>query len=311
MTFLRGIALVLLALLCAPRGAAAGPCTASVTDLNFGTVSVRAGAINQTSGLLDIQCSGLLTISSVCVHFGPGSGGAGGNNSPRYMRNALGSALAYELRPTGLGAAFGTLNTIRVPLIIGALGIGGSAKVPVYGQIVSNSVSVGSGMYASTFSGPSNISISYGMITCDLLGGSDPVTAFTVSADVVPSCEVDVTSMNFGTIPSALAGPVDNQATVNVRCTSDTSYSISLDNGTGIGVTGPTGRKLRNLGHSLLYGLYQNAARSMPWGDQPGTTVSDVGAGSNQAFTIYGRIFGGQNARVGVYQDSVVVTINY
>ncbi|QIE45813.1 spore coat U domain-containing protein [Pseudohalocynthiibacter aestuariivivens] len=120
-----------------------------------------------------------------------------------------------------------------------------------------------------------------------------------------------MSALDFGVIGTTINSPVDAEARLNVRCTSNTSYMVTLDNGTGPGASGPTGRVMRNGARTLVYGLFQNAARSMPWGDQPGNSMSGVGQGNNQVFRIYGRIFASQSAGFGVYQDSVVVTVHY
>ncbi|QIE45812.1 fimbrial major subunit CsuA/B family protein [Pseudohalocynthiibacter aestuariivivens] len=137
-------------LLALPTGRAeAATCNATVTDIEFGTIAVRAGAVNQTSGNVRIECTALVSVVGVCLRFGPGSGGAGGGNNPRYMRNATGDTLAYQLRPLGNGAVFGTLNQIfvSVPVVLGT----GRVNVPIFADILSSGVDVDSGSYSSTF----------------------------------------------------------------------------------------------------------------------------------------------------------------
>lgn len=291
----------------ASAGSAAS-CSASVSDINFGNVSVRAGAVNQTSGIITVTCTGLLEpLTGACINFGPGSGGAGGGNSPRYMQRGDGALLNYQLRPLGNGGTFGTLNSmfVKPPLL------GGTISVPFYADITSQTVGVGTGSYSSTFSGTANVSLTYGVLACGLLGTTVPVPPFTVSAEVVPSCEIDVTTLSFGFISSSLNSPVDEAATVNVRCTSDTSYSVRMGLGTGPGVSDPAMRRMTSGSNTLAYGLYRDSARTQVWGDTPTTDVDANGMGSNQAFTVYGRIHPGQSPAPGNYSDSVVVTVNY
>ena len=307
---LRLASLVVLSWFFMVTSSSAASCSASVSNINFGDISVRAGAVNQTSGSLQVTCSGVLAgLYGVCVRFGPGSGGATGGNAKRFMRRGDGAILEYQLRPLGNGSVFGTLNEIflNVPILLGS----GTVSVPIYADITSQSVNVGSGSYGSTFSGPSDISLSYGLLTCGLAGTTVPVPQFTVSANVVPSCEIDVTALSFGYISGSLNSPVDEIATVNVRCTSDTEYSLRMDMGTGPGVTNPAMRRMSSAGDSLAYGLYRDSARSQPWGNTALTDVEANGLGSNQAFTVYGRIHAGQSPSVGYYSDSVVVTVNY
>ncbi len=297
-------------LLAAAHPAQAESCSAAISDINFGAVNVRAGAVNQTSGTIQITCTGaIVSAVGVCVRFGPGNGGAGSNNSPRYMRRGDGSILLYELRPNGNGNAFGTLNEIYalVPIILGS----GSVSVPFYADIVSTGVSVGTGSYSSVFSGAEDIELSYGIVNCNILGNTASVPSFEVSAEVVASCEIDVGTLNFGNISSSITQPVYAETAINVRCTDTTPYVLSLDMGGGSGVTDPANRKLSNGPYTLNYGLYSDGAHVQAWGNLPGNSVGGTGAGLNQVFSVYGRIHSGQSAFVGVYQDSVLVTVAY
>ncbi|MCG6903221.1 MAG: spore coat U domain-containing protein [Rhodobacter sp.] len=285
-------------------------CSASMSNINFGSISVRSGVTNSTSGTLQITCTdALATVAGVCVHFGPGSGGAGGSLSPRYMRRADNAALSYELRATGNGAAHPTWTSVylTIPILLGS----GSASLPVFADVTSSGVSTGTGYYSSVFSGVTHARVDYGVLSCDLVGQTAVPGSFTVSADVQSSCEVDASALNFGTVPQSVTAPIDREASLNVRCTAATDYSIRLDNGQGAGATGPTNRRLSFGGNTLAYGLYQNSARTQPWGDQPTNDVDAQGVGSNQTFSIFGRIHSGQTASPGLYSDAVTVTIEY
>ncbi len=299
-------ALLLACVVMTPRAAQAA-CTASVSNINFGSISVRSGANNRTSGTITVECRGeLLDVVGVCLTFGAGQGGASSGNNPRYMRGVNGETLSYQLRPLGYGEGFGVLEQIYVPVIT-LLG-SGSAQVPIYADITSRSVSVGSGSYSSTFSGSADISMRYGLVACDLPGKAATVPPFTVSANVVPSCELLVSPLAFGIISSSIQQPKDASSSITVRCTADTNYTVSL----GGGQSGDTANRiLRNGTETLSYGLFRDPGRSAPWGDTAGTRAAGYGTGTDNVFTVYGRIPAGQNAYVGVYTDNVVVTVNY
>lgn len=285
-------------------------CSALVSSVNFGLVSVRAGVNNTTSGTLQVSCSGALVATvGTCVTFGPGGGGASGGNSPRLMRRADGATLAYELRSGGNGPAFGTLGSVflLVPIVLGS----GSVTLPIYGDITSNTVGIGTGSYESVFSGAGNIRLNYNTGSCAGAGTGVSVPDFKVSAEVVPSCEIDVGGLDFGQIGSAVLAPVTGKATLQVRCTANTAFHIGLSMGTGGGVTGPTARKMRNGLRTLTYGLYQDAGHSQPWGDTLATSRAGTGLGGNQAVDVFGLIPGGQSGFVGTYSDQVVVTVTY
>lgn len=287
----------------------AASCNAAVSNINFGSVSVRSGAINQTSGSIQITCTALLGPIGVCIRFGDGSGGAGANQSPRYMRRSDNSILEYELRPNGNGSIHGTLTEtyVLVPAVAGA----GSVTIPFYADVISTNVSIGTGSYSSDFSGTANIELTYGLVACGLGGTTVSVPSFQVTAQVVASCEVDAGTLSFGDISTSVTAPIDAEATINVRCTDNTPYVVSLDMGMGSGVIDPESRKLTNGLSTLSYGIYSDPARVQVWGNTLGNTVDGTGAGLNQALTAYGRIHGGQTASVGLYQDSVLVTVTY
>ena len=63
--------------------------------------------------------------------------------------------------------------------------------------------------------------------------------------------------------------------------------------------------------HSLVYGLYHDFGRSIPCGEVPSQRAQGAGSGYGQRYMVYGRIPAGQQAAIGVYSDSVVVTVHY
>lgn len=307
-----GLALApaLLALICGAGAAQAATCTAQLTDFEFGTVTLRAGASNTTSGNVKITCTNALVDAvGVCLTVGSGSGGAASGNSPRYLRDSQNNALPYELRLNGPSALNGTLNQAYylVPVLLGR----GSITVPIYAAITAANPSAPSGDYTSRFSGSADIKLEYGLLACGLLGQTSIPDPFEVNASVEASCEIDVGDMSFGEIPTLITSPEDAQSTVNVRCSQNTPYTITMDRGQHATSTDPERRKMKNGSHTLEYGLYQDAARSQPWGEDAGNDLNGTGAGLEQSFPVYGRIHSGQSAYLGTYTDSVIVTVNY
>jgi spore coat protein U domain-containing protein, fimbrial subunit CupE1/2/3/6 len=116
--------------------------------------------------------------------------------------------------------------------------------------------------------------------------------------------------VNFGS-SGPIQSNVDAAGTVTVQCTSSTPYAVAL-NGGNAGASDPTKRKMTRGAETITYGLYQNSARSQPWGSTTGTnTVGGTGAGSNQSLTVYGRVASQTTPSPGTYTDSVVVTVTY
>ena len=63
---------------------------------------------------------------------------------------------------------------------------------------------------------------------------------------------------------------------------------------------------------SVLYGLYRDNSRAQPWGSTNGAdTVSGTGNGFAQPNSVFGRVSAQATPSPGVYQDTVVATVNY
>ena len=184
----------------------------------------------------------------------------------------------------------------------------GAANVPetIYGEVTSIGTSINGGSYSSSFFG-SNAAFTYGQSSCSTAGTS---ANFTVSATVTPSCTISVTPLTFGLVQN-LTTAVDQNAAINVTCSNATNYSIKLGLGNGAGVTNPAARKMTLNSNAITYGLYQDNARTTPWGDLASNDADSTGTGSSQAFTVYGRIGSQATPPTGAYTDTVVVTVEY
>ena len=279
------------------------------TDFDFGSVSLRAGAVNQTSGNVKVTCTGgLVGLVGVCLTYGGGSANDGGSPQRRYMVGPGGSLLEYQLRQTSGGAALSQIF-VEVVMLLG----NGSATVPIFADILSPSVQLPTGSYNASYSsgGANGVKMRVGVLICNLLGQELAAGGFAVRGVAASSCDVSTTTLDFGDVPSQLVQAVDKTASVTVSCTGGTPYRVSLGLGQGPGVSNPAARKMKYLLSTLTYGLFQDTARSQPWGDTLATNVAGTGAGLAQVYTIYGRIFGNQTPTIGIYTDSVVVTVVY
>lgn len=138
--------------------------------------------------------------------------------------------------------------------------------------------------------------------------------SMTVTANVLSSCVVTSTPLTFG---NYAMGTVDSNAWISVTCTPDIStYNVALDAGIGSGATTSARKLTTNSGSTLNYSLYRNSGRSLNWGDTQGTdTVTElfgtVVSVATKNYTVYGRIPAGQVPGVGVYGDTVQITVNY
>ena len=133
---------------------------------------------------------------------------------------------------------------------------------------------------------------------------------FNVSANVVGGCTLATTNMNFGTV-GVLTANLDTSNTISVSCSNLTPYTIGLSGGQS-GTTDPTLRKMANGLSEVTYGIYQDSARTIPWGDTIGSnTISNIGNGSVQNFAAYGRVTVQNTPAAGIYSDTIIVTMTY
>jgi spore coat protein U-like protein len=134
------------------------------------------------------------------------------------------------------------------------------------------------------------------------------------------TCTVSATPVSFGLYVTVVASPDDSTGTVSMSCTTPgpgnspvgVSYSIALSGGGG----NTAARRMLSGGSQLGYQLYQDAARSIPWGD----TVAQGVGGSGQvrrdvpltaSHTIHGRIPARQAVASGSYADVIQVIVTY
>jgi spore coat protein U-like protein len=121
------------------------------------------------------------------------------------------------------------------------------------------------------------------------------------------TCVVSTSGIAFGGYDPFVNQDVDSVANISVNCDETTSYAIALSTGTGTYES----RVLTSGNHQLLYNLYIDATLTTVWGDGTGdsSTVSDMQAIANHV--VYGRIPARQDAYVGVYSDTIVITLTF
>lgn len=137
-------------------------------------------------------------------------------------------------------------------------------------------------------------------------------TTLPVSATVISTCTtVTATALAFGNYDPLAGSNLDGTSTIDVTCSSGTSFSISLN----AGGSGDINSRVMSDGGSgeLSYGLYTDASRSTVWGDgSTGSQVTGTGTGSAVQETVYGRIPSGQNDKpAGSYNDTITVSVDY
>jgi spore coat protein U-like protein len=119
-------------------------------------------------------------------------------------------------------------------------------------------------------------------------------------------CGDTSTTLNFGTYTGTLQ---TNVSTVTINCLGSVNYKIGLNAGVGIGATVTT-RKMTGLTATLNYQMFQDAARTINWGNTSGVdTVPGLGTGSALAYSVYGQVAAGQFVAPGTYTDTIIETI--
>lgn len=124
------------------------------------------------------------------------------------------------------------------------------------------------------------------------------------------NCTVSSTGVKFGSYDVFAVHDLESVGSVLVDCDLDTAYSIHLDPGNGTYAM----RKLADTnGNTLDYNLYVDANRNFVWGDGGGDSqiVTGTASSSQDSESVYGRIPAGQNARVGDYADTIVITVEF
>ncbi len=122
------------------------------------------------------------------------------------------------------------------------------------------------------------------------------------------NCSVTANGLIFGSYDVFDSSHNDSTGTINVTCSIETSYTLKLSQGNG----SFSERTMESAGQFLSYNIYTDPGRSIVWGD--GSSGSATQSGSTNAtvqYNVYGRIPARQNKRVGAYQDSLIVTLEF
>jgi len=297
-----------------PSHAKAQTCSFTITDIDFGDI---ATAQVDVTGTMTANCSGWSGIATrlmICPNFGQGTGGSVSGNPRRALNGA--NIVNYQIysnsgRTTVWGSYLWAFAQ-RPPKLSVILAAGaGTGSWTMYARYPAGTAPP-LGTYTSSF-GAGQVDIRYaadsaGTAVCAAGTGTPglPQPSFNVRARRGTACTVSTGNIDFGS-KGILATNNDAQTSLTVNCTGP--YTISLGNG-GTG-TGPTNRKMVKGAESVTYGLYSDAARTLPWGSTAGQTIAGTGAGAAQSYNVYGRVPAQTTPSAGEYTDTVVVTITY
>lgn len=313
---LAALAAFLFALLLAGAPLHAQTCTITPTaTINFGTVDVLLNAAVDITGNVAVSCTGTANQTvRVCLNMGDPNGGAvgglriaksGANNLSYQFYSDAARTVKWSSWKTG-GAGVEALVTLN------AAG-SGSLNKTIYGRVFAGQQTAPPGTYTAAFSGTlTHVRSRYtstGQL-CPAMTQGTLAWAFSMSATVPSKCVITSASLSFGA-PVSLTALIDASTNLGVACSISLPFQLQLNGGLS-GATDPTFRKMTKAAEFVRYGLYRDAARTLPWGATLGTnTYSGTGTGLSVSVPVYGRVPVQATPTPGLYSDTVVVTVNY
>lgn len=133
-----------------------------------------------------------------------------------------------------------------------------------------------------------------------------------IEANVVNTCTVSATSLDFGVLDVATITQKEASATVTVSCFGIGIFRVEMDNGNN--ATGGGQRRMSNGdGNFLNYEVYRNNRRTQRWGLSPFSSRNGIiiaPFGGSVDLEAYGRVSGITPATAtGVYRDTLTVTV--
>jgi len=320
------LAAVALWLLAMPA-ARANTCTVAMTDIDFGVISPLANTDYTARGTLTVTCNWtlgqsplLLPAANVCVNLGTGSGG--GTGDPRYMTNGgrrLGFNLYRDPSYTSAGLWGGNASTIGAKPIsgtlLGLLALGGvTQSVTIYGRIPAASLAgVGTTgnldtRYTADFAGHGTLQYVFGADK-PCTSGTTVAFSFQARATATNNCLISASNLVFGA-----GSPLSERrasAPLNVTCTANTSYQVSMDGGAS---GNPAARTMKNSVTGETLGYRISATPDGPlWGNgSAGTMVyTGTGSGATQAVMMHGVVPRQRAPTPGNYRDTITVQLTF
>lgn len=330
--------LIMLAMLLSAPAVRADVCSASLTTLNFGSVSPITGSDINATASGNVACTWsllnptppfllLLPKVVVCVNIGIGTNSTA--TTPRTLGNST-NRLQYNMyrdNTYSAAAIFGGPATPSTPTPLNVGGTspnlitGGTINIPftVYGKIPAGAAlaavptaSDSDTAYTSSFAGNATINYAfYNLVAPACTSGSSSSFTFQVSATVINDCTISAAPVNFGS-NGVLNGPVRATGSLSVRCVNNNAYRITLNGGSV--ANDVTARKMKPASGSarIAYRLSQTLDGTL-WGDGTGSTAVHTGTGTGSAMgvTIYGMVPAQTTPAPGDYSDTVQATIAF
>jgi spore coat protein U-like protein len=145
-----------------------------------------------------------------------------------------------------------------------------------------------------------------------------------VSASITGSCSLVANPLAFSTYDPAAAADLDVQSTVVLTCSTGAGASLAMGigaNSTGTGAAAQRRMRVGTTTNYLNYSIFQPSAitasaacaYTTPWGN--GTTggaslaIGVAASPTARTYNVCGRIPTGQSSAIGLYADTVIVTV--
>ncbi|WP_349380231.1 spore coat U domain-containing protein [Alcanivorax sp.] len=286
--------------------------------LDFGNVDPFTGGNVLTQVTVNWSCTrGFFesTQNTMCVHLGNDNNGgmlprrmvANSNQPPLIPFNVYTTAARVEV----VGQPGGATN-VGIPINVNMPFFGNrtdSGTVTLYGLLPGPLPGTTRAEFHQALMTNSQVRVREGGFNQSCSAGAGAITdnyTLTAQVNIPDQCQVSATDLDFGTRNTPLA-QVDSTSTVTVRCTNTTDFDVGLNGGLN------GNRQMSNGTDQVDYELYQDAGRSVLWGNMPGTLQSGIGlgTGSAQNLTVYGRVFPDPSAEAGSYSDTVTVEVTF
>jgi spore coat protein U-like protein len=331
-TFTSIVVIVLLGF--ASNALATTTCSANASNLAFGNISM--GMTQNNTATIAVNCNsfGLSAVAlttvriRMCLNIGAGTASES-TISSRVMTMPSLEPLQFKIyRDASLSQTWGDSVTedldVDLEYSVLLLGAADSKYVTMYGQVPAQ-LGLTAGNYQNVFAG-SHTRLDYRYTERLLIlapnwptsctsggnGGGSITFPFTANASVPASCEIEVVNnLNFGNVPGLINNNNDQTTNFSFTCTKTTPWKVSLDN--GLHASGTTRRMRLNTSNNYVeYELYRDSAHTLRWGNTLNIdTENNIGTGSSQNLTVYGRVPAPQSVPSGNYNDTVTVTITY
>ena len=295
-----------------------------MTSINFGSVNVLSGTAVNTTGTATINCSGASASTSYvfCTNIASGPDASGNQRRMASGSNDVNFDLYQNSSHTTEWGNY-TNNYLgggnQKSFSSNSSGNISNKTITVYAVLDGSQQTAVPGSYSESFSGSTSNELQYGSTsgTCPT-GSSTYQYSFTVTATVATNCNVSTSTLNFGSSGSFITTAINSTAAISVQCTNTTPYSIGLGN--GLNASGNQRRMLAAAGQYVSYNLYTDSGYSHAWSSTTSTTSCTAGAntcilgtgtGSNQNVTVYGQVPAQTAPAVGIFSDTVVVTVTF